>query len=140
MSNAVSAQGTDWYISTLPVPAGSPIDWVKISEVKTFQNEGDRPEIDVTNLDSEAREYRLGLKDNGTFSLELNALSDDAGHNKMREALSSIFSYEFKVVYSDDTTDYFQGLVKQFPRPSGGVDDVLQQTAQIRVTGTILTV
>ena len=139
MSNAVSAQGTDWYISTSPVPASPPV-FLKIGEIKTFSNEGDRPEIDVTNLDSEAREYRLGLKDNGTYSLEMNSVTADVGQVKMREALSSIYSYEFKVVYSDGQTDYFQGLVKQFPRPSGGVDEVLNQTAQIRVTGTVTTV
>ncbi len=140
MSNAVSAQGTDWYISSLPVPAGSPITWEKIGEIKTFSNEADRPEIDVTSLDSTAREYRLGLADNGTYSLEMNAIPTDVGQIRMLAALASIYSYEFKVVYPDNTTDYFQGLVKQFPRPSGGVDEVLNQTAQIRVTGAVVTV
>lgn len=138
-SLAVSAQGTQWYISNAAVPT-SPVTYERISEVITFSSEGDRPEIDVSSLDSLAREYRLGLKDNGTVSLEMNAIPSDDGQARMLEALSSISSYEFKVVYSDGNTDYFQGLVKQFPRPSGGVDEVLKQNAQIRVTGAITAV
>lgn len=138
MSNAVSAQNTVWKISST-VAGISPTTFYNISEVKTFTNDGTRPEIDVSNLDSTAREYRLGLKDFGTFTLEMNGVLDDQGQLKLDEALGSPDAWAFEVHYPDGTIDHFNGLVKSFPRPKGGVDQVLDRTAQIRCTGVVIT-
>lgn len=138
MSNAVSAQNTEWSISNVATGA-SPHVYTRIKEVKTFTADGSRPEIDVSNLDSTAREYRLGLQDFGTFSLDMNGVLDDPGQILLETALASPDAYEFKVEYPDGTIDTFDGLVKSFPRPKGGVDQVLERTAQIRCTGSVIT-
>lgn len=135
MSNAVSAQGTKIYISAQAAPA-SPTGFTKIAEVNTFSREGDRPEIDVSSLDSTAREYRLGLQDNGTLSFECNCVFTDAGQDLMVAALSSPGEWEFKIEYPDATVHLFRGLVKKFDI-AGGVDQVLKRNAQIRLTGAI---
>lgn len=138
MSNAVSAQNTVWKISANNVGV-SPQTFTSIKEVKTFTNDGSRPEIDVSNLDSTAREYRLGLQDFGTFSLDMNGVLDDPGQLLIEDALASPLAYSFEVHYPDGTVDHFDGLVKSFPRPKGGVDQVLERTAQIRCTGAVST-
>ncbi len=138
MSNAVSAQNTQWKISST-VSGISPTTFYDIDEVKTFSPDGSRPEIDVSNLDSTAREYRLGLQDFGTFTLDMNCVFDSQGQMKLDEALASPDPWAFEVHYPDGTVDHFDGLVKSFPRPKGGVDQVLERTAQIRCTGTIIT-
>ncbi len=138
MSNAVSAQNTQWKISST-VAGISPTTFYDIAEVKTFTNDGTRPEIDVSNLDSTAREYRLGLQDFGTFSLDMNHVPDSQGQQKLEEALASPDVWSFEIHYPDSSVDHFDGLVKSFPRPKGGVDQVLERTAQIRCTGVVTT-
>lgn len=135
MSLAVSAQGTKLYMGTESGP-GSPTNFVQIKEVKTFSRDGERPEIDVSSLDSTSREYRLGLKNNGNLSFEMNKVADDTGQLRLIAALSETEPSEFKLEYSNGDYDLFQGLVKS-ANPSGGVDEVVTVNAVVRITGDI---
>jgi hypothetical protein len=139
MSNAVSAQGTDLYIASAPATgssAVSPTSFVKVSEVVSFSRSGDRAEIDVSSLDSTAREFRLGLQDNGTLSGECMAVFDDAGQVKMTSALASPDEWDFRLDFPDGSQNFFRALVKKFDL-AGGVDDVLRRTFELRLTGPI---
>lgn len=137
MSNAVSAQNSQLYISNAPATqAGSPTNFVRVSEVKSFGFQGDRNEIDVTSLDSTAKEYRLGLQDFGALNFEAQWVTSDPGQVLLVAAKASPDPYDFKIVYPDGTTDFFRALVKQWNK-SGAVDGVLMAQGVIRVTGPV---
>jgi hypothetical protein len=137
MTQAVSAQGTQVHISNAPATqANSPTAYTRIAEIVQFSREGDRPEIDASNLDSEAREYRLGLKDEGTLSFEANWIASDAGQNLMVSALASADPWDFKIVYPNGKTHYFQALVKKWDI-TAGVDQILKRQAQVRLSGPV---
>lgn len=140
MSDAVSAQDTKFYIGAEAGP-GSPTLFRKIAEAKTVNRDGaDRPDIDVSHLESEAREYRQGLRDSGSFSLEMNWIHDDVGQLRLQTAEGEDEPSEFKVEYPNGKVSYFQGFVKSVNGPNASVDGTLMLTASIRISGTVRTV
>ncbi|MFP3548920.1 hypothetical protein SB748_36635, partial [Rhizobium sp. SIMBA_035] len=61
--------------------------WTKVKNVKSYSGfDGSATEIDVTDLDSEAKEKRLGLMDNGSFSIDVNVNMSDPGQAAMKTA------------------------------------------------------
>jgi hypothetical protein len=137
-SAAVSAQGVTHEMSAGPAGpgTGSPSVWVNLNEIVTFQRSGDRPEIDVSSLDSLAREFRLGLKDEGTYSFECMYSDNSTGQARLRAALSEDDPSEFRVTYPNGDLRLFQALVKKVDE-SGGVDDVIRCQVELRITGPI---
>lgn len=139
-SQAVSAQLTRLSISAQPSGSNaSPISYTHIKEIRNFSREGDRSEIDVSSLDSTAKEYRLGLQDFGTLSFEALAVFDDPGQQALVSALASPSAYDFKLEYPDGSFDLFSALVKQW-NLAGGTDDVLTRNGQIRLTGGVTSI
>ncbi len=115
----------------------TPIEWTQIKEISTFSfGGGERSEIDVTNLDSTAKEYRLGLKDNGNMEIALRVVHSDAGQTACRTALGADDPVPFKIDLPNAESGTFDGLVKSMPE-SGGVDAVYEGSLTIRVTGDI---
>lgn len=138
-SNAVSAQGTKVEISS------DGTSFTEIKEVKTYSGfDGQASDIDVTNLQSTAKEYRVGIQDFGTLQLDVNVVRGDAGQTLVRTALASGAVYKFQVTLNDAITPTtgtgtilaFDGLVKQFTQ-QGGVDAVQAGTIQVRITGAV---
>lgn len=132
-STAISAQGTIVSVS----PDGTA--WTPIKNIKTFSGfDGSASEIDVSNLDSAAKEFRLGLRDNGQFTLELDRDFADAGQTALQAALTSGAEQHFKVAFKDTakTGATFNGYVKKFSM-SGGVDQVVKSSVDIRISGAV---
>jgi predicted secreted protein len=132
--NAVEAQGTKFSISI-----GSPTSWQAIPEIRTLGGpDGSSPTIDVTDLDSTAREYIPGLKDEGTFALGIMYRMDNAVHAAMRQAWADRTQCQFKVEWTDPGTTVwtFDGYVTSFSG-SAGVDTVVEATVNIRISGAI---
>lgn len=115
----------------------TPVTWTQVKDISTFNFEsGERSEIDVTNLDSTAKEFRLGLKDNGNFSVALRVVHSDAGQAACRSALGSDAVSSFKLVLPNAEVGTFSGQVKSMPE-SGGVDAVYEGSMNVRVSGDI---
>lgn len=133
-STAVSAQGTVIQIAS----AESPTDWVTIRNVSTISGlrGGSRSEIDVTDLTSDAKEYRLGLKDNGSLTLAVNYNADDAGHQRLEAALDEIDASPFKITDPVGNIFTFSGFVKKFD-VNWAVDSVEKGNLEIRITGAV---
>ena len=133
MSNLLS-QGTGIYISDL----ASPEVFTEIGQVMTISGpDGSASEIDVTNLSSTAKEFVIGLPDEGSVSLEVSF--DYAGsvqHDTLHAARISQVLQHFQIRLSDSprTTIDFQAYVTQFSL-SLGVDDKVQATFGLRITG-----
>jgi len=138
-SAAVSAQGVTHEMSAGPAGpgTGSPTVWVNLDEIVSFQRSGDRPEIDVSSLDSLAREYRLGLRDNGTYSFECMYADASTGQARLRAGLDEANPSEFRVTYPNGDIRLFQALVKKVDE-SGGVDDVIRAQVELRISGAIV--
>lgn len=142
MSEATASEGVIVQIGT-----GNAADvddagdtFADMGEVVSFSDldGGDSAEIDVTHLRSTAKEYLLGLPDNGTFSMELNLIFGDAGQDEFRAARRARESRNIRVVLPDDagTTLKFKGFPKSNPI-AGGVDQKLSTTFTTRITGAV---
>lgn len=83
MSGELKTQGTVIYMLDT---SGSPERVLRIANVTTIDSLGGAAsDIDVTNLDSTAKEYLVGLQDNGTASFGLNLDPTDDSHQTILE-------------------------------------------------------
>lgn len=125
---------------TITVGAGTatPAAWTQVKDIKSVKfSPGGRTEIDVTNLDSVAKEKRLGLKDNGTMSGDMNVDLTDAGQDACRASEGSDNVKSFKVeLPSSAGTATFDGQVKKMDW-GGAVDAAFTGSYEITVTGEI---
>lgn len=133
-STAISAQGTTISIDT--ASSGSP-SYTPIANVKSFSGfDGSSSEIDVTNLSSTAKEYRLGLEDNGQFTMELDRDFSDAGQTALLAARDSQAAKQFKLLLPNGENATFTGYVKKFG-VGGGVDQIVKGSVDIRISGPV---
>lgn len=133
-STAIRAQGTTFGIDTSV--SGSP-SYTAVSNIKTFSGfDGSSSEIDVTNLASAAKEFRVGLEDNGQFNIELDRDLADVGQTALLAARDSNDGKLFKLTLSNGAYATFTGYVKKFSM-SGGVDAVLKGSVDIRISGPV---
>lgn len=98
--------------------------------------DGSASEIDVTNLDSPAKEFRLGLVDPGQFTINIDYDSANAGHIALRAKQVSGVISNFKLTLPNATVITFTGFVKKFSL-QGGVDAVAKTAVDIRITGAV---
>lgn len=134
MSNAIETQGTTFGVSTTGT---SPITYTDVGEITGFSGlDGQASEIDVSHLTSTAKEFLMGLKDNGTFSIDVNFLSGDSGQDILRAAQTSRDLHYFKLTLSDTTYATFSGYVLS-ANISGAVDAVVASSIAVRITGDV---
>lgn len=131
-SPAIDAQGT-----TLEIETATPGTDVEILGVVSFDGlDGERPDVDVSDLKSTAREYRQGLKDNGNFAIEGFRDDDDAGQARMEVLRGAATSTPFKITLPNGDTYDFNVFVKSFTI-SGGVDDSVRFRANMKIDGDV---
>lgn len=112
----------------------------RIGEIQSFDGPGGAANIiDVSSLDSTAKEKRVGLQDEGQFKISGNLVWSDPGQISLRELRRLARVGLFEVVYTDPaaTTASFDGLVQEWTT-SGGVDDVLHYSSTIEITGPVV--
>lgn len=134
-SSAIQSQGTLFAYSV----DASPPSFNNIPEIRTIGGpDGSAPLIDVTDLNSTAREYLLGLKDEGSFELGILYIPANAVHSALRTAWSNRTSLRFRITFVDTGTTVweFTGYVQNF-RGQMGVDQAVEATLTIKVTGSI---
>ena len=106
-----------------------------IGNAKNFSGfDGQAAEIDVTNLISTAKEYRLGLQDFGNVSIDIDLDMADTGQTEARAAKSSGAEREFTITLSDGKVAAFVAFVRQFT-VNGSPDGVVSGTMGLRITG-----
>ena len=118
----------------------TPVAYTAIANVKSITDieSGSNAEIDVTNLVSTAKEFRLSLPDNGSFSLALHHSNADAGQTALRARRVDGAVTTFQIILPSGTTPTasFSGLVKKFGK-SAAVDGVVEASCDIRITGAV---
>lgn len=126
---------------------GSPGVWSRIGGVRAINNlrSGTAAEIDVSDLSSTAKEFVLGLADNGSMDLELLYDPADPGQQNLEALRESSASTTYRVGVPNPlaggsptgvTMFNFSGFVATFPF-SAGVDAAITGTVSIRLTGAI---
>jgi len=116
----------------------TPTAWLQMKEMKTLTPAGaTATKIDVTDLDSTAKEYKTGLADNGEFTAELNVLESDPGQVAILAAFLASTNNQYKVVTAAKTRT-FNGSCLSFPTlPNSSVDNVQIGTANFQINGDI---
>ncbi len=133
MSSAIGTQGFTFGIQR----TASPGEFTLVGEVTDFSGfDGKAAEIDVTHLQSTAKEFLMGLQDFGNFSIDVNYIAADAGQVLMRAAKTSRAIQTFKITFSDASTATFQGYVLSNP-VKGGVDAKVDGSFDVRITGAV---
>ena len=113
------------------------VTFTNVANVRTFTGfDGAASEIDVTNLDSIAKEFRLGLVDPGQFTFEIDYNSSNAGHVALRSKQVSGLLSNFKLTLPDSTVITFNAYVKKFSL-GGGVDAVAKTQVDLRISGPV---
>lgn len=111
--------------------------FTNIANVRTFSGfDGSASEIDVTNLDSIAKEFRLGLTDPGQFTFEIDYDSANAGHTALRAKQVSGALSNFKLTLPNAAVITFTAYVKKFSL-GGGVDAVAKTAVDLRISGAV---
>jgi len=130
--NAMPAQGTE-----LAIGSGSPVAYSDIPEVKSFNGPGGGAAvIDVTDLQSTAKEKRMGLQDEGQLGFNINYIPANAQHAALRAAKASGNPTPFRLTFVDTTVWTFIGFVTGFTT-QGAVDGVVDASVTIEISGSI---
>ena len=130
---AVLAQGTTF---TIKSSIGTP---TTVGEVISFAfKDAESTQIDATSLASTAKEFKIGLQDFGTLTLELIKLPDDAGQIVLLEAKAAQAVRDCVLTLPSGTNNVysFTGLVTSFDF-QGGVDGILTGTCVIKISGAV---
>lgn len=132
---ANKAQGTLLQIGD----GGSPEVFTTVAELRSFTGPGaPAAKIDTTTLSSTAKEFVLGLKDNGEISFEAFLKESDPGQAALFAARDALVARNFKLImpFSPARTWAFLAFVMEF-NISGGVDDVINAQITLAITGDI---
>ena len=140
VSQFTRTQGTQLEVSSAPVDdlGATGITYADLAVTikdPNFQG-GQTTEIDVTVLKSTAKEYALGMDDNGTFSMAGNWKAGDPAQKALVAARSDKKTRAFRVTFADGSKFEFLGLVTQY-QWQGQLDNVVSATFNVRVTGAV---
>lgn len=138
-ANSFVLQGIDSTAMTAYSSGGTatPVAWTQVANVKTFSGmDGAAADIEVSNLQSVAKEFLMGLQDEGQFSMELDLDSTDPGQNAMLAARTALAKKNFRLTLPNAATATFFGFCKKVSA-SGGVDQAMKRSVDIRITGAV---
>ena len=95
--------------------------------------------IDLTHSKSPAKEYAMGLKDNGQLTADLNFDPQDPGQAQLEALRNSRTTAQFELLFSGPTTasKTFAAYVLGLPI-SGATDDKISASLTLQITGDIV--
>jgi len=137
MANLLSQGSSIWRMDT----SVSPNAYSEIGQVMSISGpDGSASEIDVSNLASTAKEFVIGLPDNGSVSLEVSFdyASATANHDTLitSRTAQTLDTFQIRLSDSPQTTMTFTAYVTQFSL-SLGVDDKVGATFGLRISGGV---
>ena len=136
MTSAVLGSG-----ATLQLGNGaSPQVYTTIAEVLRVGPIGSsNPEVDVTNLDSTAKEYIAGLADGNTVEFEMNWVAGNTQQQSLRTSQASGSTVNMKMVWpvSPETTAQFDLVLLDFSMGDTTPEAQVTATVSGRISGSI---
>jgi hypothetical protein len=136
MSNAIEAQG----VVLQRGDGGNPETFTAVAEITDFDGPGGSASvIDVTSLESTAKEKLMGLMDEGQFTFSANLVPGDAGQSGLRADRKNRALRNFKLILTDDaaTTLSFSAFVLGFAI-SGSVEDKVSAKITLEISGEVV--
>lgn len=116
----------------------TPSTWILINEIKAIKPSGaSATKIDVTDLNSTAKEYRAGLVDNGTISADVFILESDPGQAAALAQFVASTVVNMKFVTPAKTRTFSSTCLKFPTAPDSSVDGVQTGSAEWQINGTI---
>lgn len=111
--------------------------YLKVGNFKTYNGlDGQASEIDVTNLDSQAKEIRLGLVDFGQIQVEVDHNLQDVGQARVQNQYLSGAITPFLLSLPNGDTASFNAFARKFSL-QGGVDQVVKRQLDLRISGPV---
>jgi len=112
--------------------------WTIINEIKAIKPSGaSASKIDVTDLNSAAKEYRAGLVDNGTISADVFILESDPGQAAALAQFIASTVLQYKFVTPAKTRTFSATCLKFPTAPDASVDNVQTGSAEWQINGSI---
>ena len=140
-SNDSFAVDIDTYEKTITIGTAhaTPAAWTQIKEIKAIKPAGaSATKIDVTDLDSLAKEFEAGLIDNNTVSMEYFEKIDDPGQMAALAAFKAGTVFSFKVVLTGGSIRTFDAVVLKFGTlPDAAVDGVQTGNFELQISGAV---
>lgn len=134
-SNALVSQG----MTIARGDGASPESFTTIPEVRTISGpDGSANQIDTTDLSSSAKEFRMGLRDEGSVTLGMMFIPANAVHAGLRTDRASGTERKFRITFTDspatvwEFSAYVQGL-----SISNEVDSTTDATVTLLITGGV---
>lgn len=116
----------------------TPVTYTKVNGLLSFEGfDGTADELDTTDLDSDAKEFISGIKDEGKFSFEIKILKTDNGQLALRAARTSGAVTGMRLTLPDASIASFSVIVKSIPT-SGAVNAVLKGKIDTRISGPVV--
>lgn len=126
---------------TIGSATATPSLWVKVGQLTDIKGTSDTsPDIEVTDLDSTAKEYLPGLPDTGSLSATCYCVDSDTGLAALEAAFDARSAKSFKVTYPSGATPIrtFSGYVKSFPKiGDASKDGVVTGSIEIKRSGSV---
>lgn len=132
---AIESQGAFLYISTTT----SLSTVTTVGQVTGFNGPtGSANVIDVTHLQSTAKEKMIGLRDEGQITLDLNCVPGDSGQVKLREMRAARTQGNWAIKLNDTAITMLNGhgYVSGFA-VSGSVDNKVNLSVTIEISGAV---
>lgn len=137
MTSAVIGAG-----STLQLGSGaSPQVYTTIAEVLRCGPIGStNPEVDVTNLDSTAKEYIAGLADGNTVEFDLNYIAGNTQQSSLRSSQAAGSTVNLRMVWptSPNTNAQFDLVLLNFQMGETTPEQQVTATVSGRISGSIV--
>ena len=135
MAKAIQSQGVVLYVTD----GGSPTEYTAIPNVTDFSGPGGQASvIDISNLDSLAREKMMGLADEGQLTFNLNWDPDSTVHQRLNTLRKNRTKAEFKIALTDatPTNATFFGYVLGV-QLTAGVDAAVKAAVTVEIDGPV---
>jgi hypothetical protein len=115
----------------------TPVAYTQVANCKSFTAfDGAATVLDASNLQSTAKEKRMGLQDEGNFAVELDLDTTDAGQIALLAARTAQAQKTFRMTLPNAATATFSGYVTKV-NAAGGVDALLKRSVEIAITGPV---
>ena len=145
-SNAFTSAGTTIAISAaLPATYNSTgfaaLTYTTIGEITDAGEFGKEYNLVTHNPLADRKTYkRKGSYNNGSMTLQMGRVPDDAGQVLLLAAQDSDDSYSFKITLQDGTVNYFTGQVMSYRTSIGSVDQITSASVTVEVDSDIVEV
>ncbi len=135
-SSALESQGM---ILAIQDTSTSPNVYNTIPDITEISGpDGSASEIDATDLGSTAKEFKIGLKDEGQISFTINYIPTNTYHAQLRTDRDNRTLRSFQLSFTDSpaTVWTFSAYIMGFSI-TNGVDALTQASVTLRISGSI---